>query len=111
MQSAASTASPVSERRTPGGTGRRIAKVAAWVVVCSAVALAGAALYFSSERGHRTLADALEALVSDQIPGTLKIGRLESFGMFEPDLRDLRFIHPNGTTVLHLDRARVDVDL
>lgn len=81
------------------------------MAACLVLVLALALLYLSSAAGRRSLADALERLVSSQIPGTMKIGTLERFGLFEPHLRDLRFLHPNGRTVLRLDRATVDVDL
>jgi uncharacterized protein involved in outer membrane biogenesis len=68
------------------------------------------AIAANTDWGRRRLADGLEKLVSDNIPGKMLIGRLERVGMLKLLIRDLEFIHPNGTTVLHLDEADVDVD-
>jgi hypothetical protein len=77
----------------------------AWIAAAAAVTIAA-----NTDWGRRRLADGLEQLVSDNIPGKMLIGRLERVGMLELLIRDLEFIHPDGTTVLHLDEADVDVD-
>jgi len=69
------------------------------------------AIAVNTDWGRRRAADGLEHLVSDNIPGKMLIGRLERVGMLELLIRDLEFIHPDGTTVLHLDEADVDLDV
>jgi hypothetical protein len=90
---------------------RRAGVIAAWCAIVLLTLLAGLALYLSTDHGQRRLADALERLVSDQIPGTMKIGQLERFGLFEPVVHELEFIDSKGARVLRLQRAEVDIDV
>jgi hypothetical protein len=82
-----------------------------WCVLALFVGLALLAASLSTDAGRRKLADVLEHFISSQIPGTITIGRLERLGMLDPVLHDLRFKHPDGSTVLKLDRAEVDIDV
>jgi hypothetical protein len=97
----------------PGHRRTRLRRVGV-ILGCIALACIGATVALTiaanTDWGRRRLADGLEQLVSDNIPGKMLVGRLERVGMLELLVRDLEFIHPDGTTVLHIDEADVDVD-
>lgn len=98
-------------RRAPGRWGRRVGKILAWSLLALLLITGVAVIYSNTNAGHRTWARALERLVSEQIPGRVSIGEFRSFGFFEPELHDVQFIHPNGTVMLQLDRAKIDLDV
>lgn len=77
------------------------------ITVIGAIALA----WLSQTEGGRDAAARLIAKTIDgQIPGTVTIGRIESFGT--PTLvHDLKFRDPKGALVLEVDKAAIDFDL
>jgi hypothetical protein len=61
--------------------------------------------------GRRVLADRIEDALSGQIPGALAITSLDDIGADQAVLRGLRFSHPDGSPVLLVDEARIDLHL
>ncbi len=59
--------------------------------------------------GRRVLADRIEDALSGQIPGSLVISSLDEIGADEALLRGVRFLHPDGSPVLLVDEARIDL--
>lgn len=75
-------------------------------------ALTAAALLCAfTAQGRRGVADGIEALVSDNIPGRLEIGELTQLRWGWLRARDVRFFHPDGRCVLHVVHAEVEPDL
>lgn len=67
-------------------------------------------LVTQTERGRRLLADGVEHVVSEEIPGWVKFGELERVGT-PTVVRNLQFFHPDGRLILLVQRAEVDFDL
>jgi hypothetical protein len=91
-------------------TGRLLLRILLALLLFSALSTIALAVFCRSERGRRFAAAQLEKAVSDNIPGSLRIGSIEQFG---PDLvvaKDVRFYHPNGEVVLHAQYAEVVPD-
>jgi hypothetical protein len=63
-----------------------------------------------TELGRRLLADGIEHVVSDEIPGWVEFGELERVGT-PTVVRNLQFFHPDGRLVLLVRRAEVDFDV
>lgn len=63
-----------------------------------------------TESGKRWVADRIETVVSDEIPGTLRVGHISEIG---PPLlaEDVRFFHPDGRLVLLAKRAEVELNM
>lgn len=85
--------------------------------LCVAVAAAGLILIVTwlacahTQRGRRWLADRIESVVTDNIPGRLSIGELVQVRWLSVRARDLRFLHPDGRCVLQVDHAMVEPSL
>lgn len=61
--------------------------------------------------GRRYLADKIEALVTDNIPGHMEIGEITEVSWLSLHARDVRFMHVDGREVLHVERAFIEPDL
>jgi hypothetical protein len=86
-------------------------KVGLIVMGLLAVLSLGASLLLTSTTGgRRWVADKIEQIVSDNVPGSLKIGELVDLG---PPLvaKDVRFFHPDGRVVLHCKDAEIVLDI
>jgi hypothetical protein len=81
------------------------------LVIALILTCIGTFVFVQTEPGRRVLADAIERIASDAIPGKMTIGSIESVGWFEPIVRDLRFFHPDGGLILHAKRAAIDLDV
>jgi hypothetical protein len=93
-------------------TGRRVALVIGAFVLLVVAVLAAAMLYVSAtDGGRRVLADRIEDAVSRSIPGSMRIGVLESVGTRALVVRDLRFSKTDGEPVLIVARAQIDADV
>jgi hypothetical protein len=78
--------------------------------VLALVSLALATWLTSSESGKVWVKGRIETLVTSQIPGQLRIGRIVDLG---PPLiaQDVRFSHADGRVVLVADHAEIEPDL
>jgi hypothetical protein len=75
------------------------------VIVCAGLVIA----YTGS--GRRFVADRLEKLVTGEIPGRLEIGEISELSWLSLRAKDIRFFHPDGRVVLHVENAVVEPDL
>ncbi|UJR85846.1 hypothetical protein [Sandaracinus amylolyticus] len=90
-------------RRTLGA----LATLALFVV---ALALA-ARVHLSLPAGRRAAADALEALISREIPGTMRIGAIDELRTDYVRARDVVFETPEGEEALRFRRIELDPDV
>jgi hypothetical protein len=91
--------------------GRLVLRIVLSLLLLSAVLTAALWLFVRSDRGRRFAGTQIEKAVSNNIPGSLRIGSIEQFG---PDLvvaTDVRFYHPNGKVVLLAKHAEVVPDI
>jgi hypothetical protein len=63
-----------------------------------------------TDSGRRLLADGVESVVSDEIPGWVELGELEHVGA-PTVVHNLQFFHPDGRLILLVRRAEVDFDV
>lgn len=63
-----------------------------------------------TERGRDAVARQIERIVDDEIPGSMSIGRIETFGT-PTIVHKLQFRDPSGALVLEADHAAIDFDL
>jgi hypothetical protein len=75
------------------------------VVVCAGLVIANTA------SGRRFAADRIEGLVTGEIPGRLEIGEITELSWLSLHAKDIRFFHPDGRLVLHVEDAIVEPDL
>jgi hypothetical protein len=75
------------------------------------IAVLGGAWLVWTSPGRDVLARAIERFASSRIPGSMKIGKLESVGLLSPVGRDVEFFTPAGERVLHVDRAHAQWNL
>jgi len=79
-----------------------------WLVLAVAlVAALGGALLVWTAPGRGVLASWIADFTTSKIPGSMKIGRLESIGFLHPVARDVEFFTPDGERVLHVEKAQV----
>lgn len=90
---------------------RVVVRILAAVILALVLICAGAALYARTDHGRRVIANRLEHVVSEHIPGTMKIGRLDHVSLRSATVSDLRFLHPNGSLILRVKHASIDFDL
>ena len=92
----------------------RARRIARRVLLVSLALLLGvvvaSTLLTQTERGRALIADGVERIASDEIPGWMKFGELERVGT-PTIVRNLQFFHPDGRLVLLVERAEVDFDL
>lgn len=87
---------------------RRWAVITASLLGGSIALMVAAACYLMlTQSGRRTTADMIEAVVSDQIPGSISIGRIEQIGRTTYG-SDLVLRHPDGREVVRIKRAAID---
>lgn len=90
---------------------QRTARSVAAVLLAGALLLAVAiALLTVTPFGRRWLADGIEGVVSEEIPGRIVIGELERVGT-PTIVHELQFFHPDGRLVLRVERAEIDFDV
>ena len=70
------------------------------------VVLSGAFVIWTAS-GREVLAGWIADFTSTKIPGSMKIGELESIGFLRPVATDIEFFAPDGERVLRVDRAEV----
>lgn len=75
------------------------------VVVCASLVIAKTA------GGRRFVADRLERLVTGEIPGRMEVGEVSELSWLWLRAKDIRFFHPDGRLVLHVENAVVEPDL
>jgi hypothetical protein len=63
-----------------------------------------------TERGRESTARLIEKVVDDEIPGSMSIGRIETFGT-PTIVHKLQIRDPAGALVIEADRAEIDFDL
>ncbi|HET8936139.1 MAG TPA: hypothetical protein VFN67_21995 [Polyangiales bacterium] len=90
-------------------------RVSIWLLISLAalgLSIGGFALWCGKTAGgRRYLADRIAAVVSDNIPGRLEIGEVTEVSWLWLRARDVRFLHPDGRCVLHVEQAIVEPDL
>lgn len=83
-----------------------------WLVLAMALAAAlGGALLVWTESGRGVLAGWIADFTTSKIPGSMKIGKLESIGFLHPVATDIAFFTPDGERVLHVEKAQVHWDV
>lgn len=91
---------------------RRIVKPLLISVLVLVAVLACTALVLSqTASGRRFVANRIESLVTAEIPGRLEIGEITQLGWLWLRAKDIRFFHPDGREVLHVQSAVVQPDL
>jgi hypothetical protein len=91
---------------------RRIVKPLLISVFVLVAVLACTALVLSqTASGRRFVANRIEGLVTAEIPGRLEIGEITQLGWLWLRAKDIRFFHPDGREVLHVQSAVVQPDL
>lgn len=86
-----------------------------WFLINTVFLLLGGALLLyltQTDSGRQWFGEQLENAASDAIPGSMTVGRIERIGLMplSADVRDLRFLDPNGMTVLHARDASLVID-
>lgn len=66
---------------------------------------------FATSAGRNVLARRLEQFTDGRIPGSMKIGELESVGFLRPVASDVQFFDPQGQRVLYVQRAKATFSL
>ena len=88
----------------------RYVRRASWAVgAFAALTVVAVSALVWTQPGRDLLSEWVQDLASAQIPGTLKIGRLESVGWAHPVATEVSIFTPAGERVLHVDRAEVDL--
>jgi hypothetical protein len=95
-------------RRRPG---RWFLRIVLASVLLGALAAVGCAMFFHTDLGRRFAANRIESLVSAYIPGKLRIGSIERFGLGLVLASDVRFYHPDGRLILLCKHAEIVPDL
>lgn len=91
---------------------RRVIVILAVSVLALAVGFACLLVYAQTSSGKRAIADAAERAVSKAIPGRMTIGRLARVGWDgEIVVEDVRFLHPDNSLILRVQRAAIAFDL
>jgi hypothetical protein len=90
---------------------RRIAKtlLISLVVLVAVLTCAGLVIAYTAS-GRRFLADRLEGVVTSEIPGRMEIGEVSELSWLSLRAKDIRFFHPDGREVLHVENAVVEPD-
>lgn len=79
-----------------------------WVALAIAlVVVVGAAVVIWTAPGRDVLAGWIEDFTNTKIPGSMKIGKIESIGFLRPVATNVEFFTPDGERVLQVDRAEV----
>jgi hypothetical protein len=90
---------------------RTILRWIATIWLASTIAGVVVALWLTqTEGGRETVARLIERIVDDEIPGSMSIGRIETFGT-PTIVHKLQIRDPAGALVLEADRAAIDFDL
>jgi len=93
-------------------TVRAVLRLLLWVALSMflLLVLSGALLVWTSP-GRGILAGWVEDLASSQIPGSMKIGKLESVGFIHPVATDVEFFTPGGERVIRVDTVEAQWNL
>ena len=75
----------------------------------AAVALGVAVTWVRSDSGRRWVARKIESTVSRQVRGTLRVGEITELSRTALRARDLRFVAPDGTTVIEVREVSMDI--
>ena len=78
--------------------------------MASIVVLGGVLLVWTAP-GRDVLAGWIADFTNAKIPGSMKIGKLESIGFLRPVATDIEFFTPDGKRVLRMDKAAVHWNL
>jgi hypothetical protein len=81
------------------------------LVAFIAISALGMTWLVATSSGREVLAGQAEEFTNGRIPGSMKIGKLESVGFAEPVATDIEFFHPNGDRVMYVRRAKAVFDL
>ncbi|MGB5809302.1 MAG: hypothetical protein WBG86_02155 [Polyangiales bacterium] len=79
-----------------------------FVAIVATVGVAGAFLA-GTDKGRSILAGWVEDFTNTKIPGSMKIGTLETLGWGQPVARNVEFFTPDGASVIRVDRGEVDL--
>lgn len=89
---------------------RRVLGAAAAATTILAAAALALALWLPSEGGRRFVASRLEEIISDQIPGSLSVGAIDTLTTQGVRAREVVFRDPEGETVIAVDRVEMAID-
>jgi hypothetical protein len=81
-----------------------------WLALGLLGVCAGLVLGYTAS-GRRFVADRIEGVVTGEIPGRLEIGEISELSWLSLRAKDIRFFHPDGRLVLHVENAVVEPDL
>ncbi|MEZ4406046.1 MAG: hypothetical protein R3A52_06190 [Polyangiales bacterium] len=88
---------------------RRVAVGLGAVVVLAAVAFGVAVAWVRSEAGRRWVARKIEAEVSSQVRGTIRVGEITEISRTSLRARNVRVISPDGDTVIAVRDVSMDI--
>jgi len=80
------------------------------LVLAAVLACVGLVIAYTSS-GRRFVANRLEGVVTGEIPGRMEIGEITELSWLWLRAKDIRFFHPDGRVVLHVENAVVEPDL
>ncbi|HTU64056.1 MAG TPA: hypothetical protein VMF89_36570, partial [Polyangiales bacterium] len=91
---------------------RRIVKplLIALLALAALIACAGLVIAYTAS-GRRFVADRIASAVTGEIPGRMEIGEITQLSWLWLRAKDVRFFHPDGRLVLHVENAVVEPDL
>ena len=89
---------------------RRVLAASAVLMVIVASAGVAFAMWLPSEGGRRFVASRLEQIISDQLPGSLRVGSIDALTPQGVRARDLVFTDPEGETVISVSRVEMAID-
>lgn len=88
---------------------RRVGAGLGALVALAAVALAVAVAWVRSDAGRRWVARRIEAEVSRQVRGTIRVGEITELSRSSLRARDVRVIAPDGATVIDVRDVAMDI--
>lgn len=80
------------------------------LALAAVVACAGLVIAYTAS-GRRFVADRIAGLVTGEIPGRMEIGEITELSWLWLRAKDVRFFHPDGRLVLHVENAVVEPSL
>lgn len=80
-------------------------------IALAAIAVIGVELTLRTAWGREKLADELEEIIEDQIPGSLEIGAIERYRFGHVVAKAIEFTSPDGETVIEVARAEARLAL
>ncbi|MBC7173919.1 MAG: hypothetical protein H5U40_15870 [Polyangiaceae bacterium] len=90
---------------------RWLLKLLAFVAVLGVVATGAFELWLRTDPGRDFLAGRLEKLLSNEVLGSLRIGRIDRYSLGTVVARDVDFLDPRGKAVIEIPEVELGIDL